>query len=71
MKYFRISLILLHLAGCTSLKPVAPWQKGTLAKPEMSFDGDHAASLYSEHIYFSREAIAGGSSVGGGGCGCN
>lgn len=50
---------------------VAPWQKGLLAKPEMGFDGEWGRARYEEHIYASREAIAGGNSVGGGGCGCN
>ena len=63
-------LSLLCLAGCAMVDPVAPWQKGRLAKPEMGFNGDYSDS-YAEHVYASREATAGGNKVGGGGCGCN
>jgi hypothetical protein len=63
---------LLHaLAGCTAITPVLPWQKGVLAKPEMSFEVDRLEAAFTEHIYSSKEAAAGGSGVGGGGCGCN
>lgn len=58
-------------SGCTAIQPVAPWQKGVLAKPEMSFDGDRLDAAFNEHIYSSKEAASGGTGVGGGGCGCN
>ncbi len=57
--------------GCTLLTPVQPWQKGTLARPEMTFAGDSLDVKNSEHVYQNREAASGGSGVGGGGCGCN
>ena len=56
------------LAGCA---PVQPWEKGKLAKPEMTFGGDRLETRYADHIYTSREGAAGGAGVGGGGCGCN
>ena len=59
------------LAGCAPLKPVQPWEKGTLAKPAMTFEGDRLETKYNEHTYFSKEAASGGAGVGGGGCGCN
>jgi hypothetical protein len=59
------------LGGCAVLQPVQPWEKGVLAKPAMSFDGDALAQRFEEHIYSSKEAAAGGTGVGGGGCGCN
>ena len=59
------------LQGCMHIQAVEPWQKGNLAKPEMTFDDDPLERGYREHIYSSKEASAGGSSVGGGGCGCN
>ena len=59
------------LAGCTPLKPVQPWEKGTLAKPAMTFESDRLETKYNEHTYFSKEAASGGAGVGGGGCGCN
>lgn len=56
------------LAGCAEVKP---WEKGTLAKPEMTFEGDPLDTKFTEHIYSSKEAASGGAGVGGGGCGCN
>ncbi|HYD81703.1 MAG TPA: DUF4266 domain-containing protein [Paucimonas sp.] len=58
-------------AGCSAIQPVQPWEKGMLARPEMSFEGDRLEMKFAEHVYFSREAASGGASVGGGGCGCN
>lgn len=60
----------LLLSAC-SLPAVKPWQKGTLAKPEMTFEADRLDTHFTEHIYFSKEGASGGSGVGGGGCGCN
>ena len=59
------------LNGCGTLPPVQPWQKGNLAKHEMSFDSDPLQTRFSEHTYHSKEGATGGLSVGGGGCGCN
>ena len=59
------------LAGCAPFTTVQPWEKGNLARPEMSFDRDTLDAKFNEHIYFSKEAANGGSGVGGGGCGCN
>jgi hypothetical protein len=71
----RLTLLLITalagLAGCSSLTPVQPWQKGVLSKPEMTFEGDRLESGFAEHTYASKEASSGGSGVGGGGCGCN
>lgn len=58
------------LSACAA-KPVQPWEKGNLAKPIMSLDTDPMGTRFGQHIYFSKEAASGGSSVGGGGCGCN
>jgi len=68
---------LLALNGCSIIEPmtniedVKPWQKGILAKPEMAIEGDAMDKYVDEHIYFSKEGSTGGTSVGGGGCGCN
>lgn len=56
------------LAGCGT---VQPWEKGMLAKPGMQFNRDRLETRFAEHTYFSKEAASGGSSIGGGGCGCN
>lgn len=65
-----VSGCLLLNTGCT-LQPVAPWEKGYLARPDMTFDSDHLEAKFNEHMYFSKEAASGGAGVGGGGCGCN
>ena len=54
--------------GCTG---VQPWQRGTLADYTMRADRDPLDDVFREHVYFTREAAAGGRGVGGGGCGCN
>jgi hypothetical protein len=59
------------LAGCAGVGQVKPWEKGVLAKPAMSFDGDRLEMMLTEHVYASKEAASGGNGVGGGGCGCN
>ena len=56
------------LSGCAV---VQPWERGTLADYTMRPDRDPLAESLLEHIYFTREASAGGRGVGGGGCGCN
>lgn len=65
---FLLFIIMSSLAGCSS---VQPWEKQNLAKPEMTFEGDRLETVYTEHIYSSKEASSGGAGVGGGGCGCN
>lgn len=59
------------LSGCASINQVQAWDKGKLARQEMKFDRDPLEAKFVDHIYFSKEAATGGSSVGGGGCGCN
>ncbi|EKD29003.1 MAG: hypothetical protein ACD_79C00121G0002 [uncultured bacterium] len=58
----------MSISGCADVKP---WQRGTLADYIMRGDRDPLSDGYREHIYFTREASAGGRGVGGGGCGCN
>ncbi|MFC0170265.1 DUF4266 domain-containing protein [Pseudoduganella danionis] len=60
----------LLLSACAGITPVQPWQKGILAKPEMTFAGDNLGNEFNEHIYSSREGASGGSGANGGGCGC-
>jgi len=62
-----IAFALTTLVGCAN---VSPTQRGLLAKPEMQFDADRAASAITSHTYASKEAASGGKAVGGGGCGC-
>ncbi len=64
-------VVLVTLAACTSAcSPVAPWQRGTLAKPSMALEPQPMQSTLLEHAHGSREAASGSSSASGGGCGC-
>jgi hypothetical protein len=57
-------------SGC-ALKPPAPWERGNLARPEMALQPDPLEARLQQHLYSSKENATGGSSIGGGGCGCN
>lgn len=68
------SLILvaaLAAAGCATMEPPKPWERGDLAKTSMQIDPDKLETKIQQHIYTSKEAATGGYGVGGGGCGCN
>ena len=78
MRAVRWSMLLVlpaALLGCGQgwplLTPVKAWEKGVLARPEMTFEFDRLDSAFVEHTYTSKEAASGGSSAAGGGCGCN
>lgn len=57
-------------SGC-AMQPPQPWEKGNLARKEMTMDADPLDQAFTQHIYFSKESASGGYGVGGGGCGCN
>ena len=59
---------LVFTSGCANVKP---WERGTLSDYTMRPDRDPLNDSLREHVYFTREAAAGGRGVGGGGCGCN
>ena len=63
-----IAVALLAIGGCAT---VHPWDRDLLAQKQMSFNPSPMLQSVDEHIYFSKEASMGGTSVGGGGCGCN
>jgi len=63
-----LALSLISLTGCGT---VQPWERGTLSDYTMRPDRDPLNDSLREHVYFTREAAAGGRGVGGGGCGCN
>ncbi len=56
------------VSGCATVKP---WQREALADPIMQPGRYPNGAAQLDHVYFSREAASGGSTVGGGGCGCN
>ena len=58
-------------AGC-AIEPVSPWQRGDLAREDMAWEpGLVGESLIRDHVYVSKEAASMGTSLSGGGCGCN
>ncbi|TXD88358.1 DUF4266 domain-containing protein [Mitsuaria sp. TWR114] len=64
------TLLAFATTGC-AIQPPKPWEKGALARPEMTMGGDCSATVSPSHIYTSKENASGGNGVGGGGCGCN
>lgn len=71
MKTFRIFFCLAVAAAGSSCAHVKPWERGHLADYLMIPGRDPLTDSISEHVWFTREAFAGGRGVGGGGCGCN
>ncbi len=74
MRHFLHPLIFvaaLGTAGCATMEPPKPWERGDLAKASMQIDPDKLETKIQQHIYTSKEAATGGYGVGGGGCGCN
>jgi hypothetical protein len=55
-------------AGCVTVRPE---QRAILADPVMQFQGDPREAAQRQHVLENREGSFGGTSVQGGGCGCN
>jgi hypothetical protein len=72
-KIAALAAVAAALCGCSTAQTarVRPWERGYLADPIMDPNRDPVATAAIEHVYFSREAAQGGTSVGGAGCGCN
>lgn len=70
IKTVSLFIVLLALTACSS-QPVAPWERGNLARPEMVRNASAHNIALQEHTYSSKEAAMGGYGLGGGGCGCN
>jgi hypothetical protein len=71
MKIAARLLLLAVSATLVACTPVAAWERGNLARPEMALESDPLGSALDDHVYFSKEASSGGNSTSGGGCGCN
>jgi hypothetical protein len=54
--------------GCVTVRPE---QRAVLADPVMQFNGDAREAAQRQHVIENREGSFGGTSVKGGGCGCN
>ena len=61
-------LVICGLSACTTVRP---WERESLARPEMAWEPDPLEASLESHIRFSKEASLIGGSAGGGGCGCN
>ena len=61
-------VLLLAVGGCVTVRPE---QRAVLADPTMQFDSDPGDGAAREHVLENREGSSGGTSVKGGGCGCN
>jgi len=78
-RIFKVAALIscLVVTGCASggkifsVSDVKPWERGTLARDDMQLITDAMDQSVDDHIYFSKEASTGGSSIQGGGCGCN
>ncbi len=70
MKLMLLSITMLLALLTSGCAEVQPWQRGTLAKPQMAPDAWPLQSELRGHVYGSREAAGGGNTGGGGGCGC-
>lgn len=71
MKALRLLLALTAVISGASCTQVKPWERGHLADYLMRPGRDPLTDSVNEHVWFTREAFAGGRGVGGGGCGCN
>jgi Domain of unknown function (DUF4266) len=59
------------ITGGCAMQPPQAWEKGNLARSEMTMASDPLDQAFMQHVYFSKESASGGYGVGGGGCGCN
>lgn len=59
---------LLLASGCVMVRPE---EREYLADPAMTFGSEGTAAAQEEHVISNREGSYGGSTVTGGGCGCN
>jgi hypothetical protein len=66
-----MAALILFLPLATGCVTVKPWQRETLSDPIMQPGRNPIATAQLDHVYFSREAASGGTTIGGGGCGCD
>ncbi len=70
-KFALAALFVVTLLGGCAMQPPQAWEKGNLARKEMTMENDPLDQAFTQHVYFSKESASGGYGVGGGGCGCN
>jgi hypothetical protein len=70
--YLGLGLVLVgFVLGASGCATVRPEQRAILADPTMQFDNDPGDGAARDHVLENREGSSGGTSVKGGGCGCN
>ena len=63
--------LLCAAVACSGCAPVAPWERGLLAQPQMAIDPLPMRSLLRAHVQGSRESGPAAGRAEGGGCGCS
>jgi hypothetical protein len=63
-----LTTLLLLMSGCA---PIAPWQRGRLARRCMRADVRGEEQRARQHMLGARESSQGAVGETGGGCGCN
>jgi hypothetical protein len=63
-----LALLATAASACATVRPE---QRAVLADPTMRFEGEPGEKASTDHVLENREGAYGGSSVRGGGCGCN
>jgi hypothetical protein len=67
-KWLVAVMLIAQLMACSSVKP---WERDVMARRSMSLEKNPMFLSMDDHVYFSKEAAAGGRTFDGGGCGCN
>jgi hypothetical protein len=65
------SAFILVCAAVSACQRVAPYQRETLARPDMQLGANAELLAGERHAQAYREGSTGGSDARGGGCGCN
>lgn len=71
VKKIVCQILLSTILICSACKTINPWERETLAKPEMAYEPRKLDFSFRQHMYYAREDTSGGYGTGGGGCGCN
>ncbi len=65
---FSAVLVTASLGACATTRP---YERETLARPEMAVEPDADEAALRQHFLGTREGAIGGGGGEGGGCGCN
>ncbi len=65
------TVLVVVVLGCSACATVAPYQRETLARPDMQLERNGDLAAGEEHATEYREGSGGAVGASGGGCGCN